>query len=478
MGHKVERARKLNILIIEDKTEISGELNKYINLIHCGGLGKKNNSSVNTVFEVMESITMLSLDQQKIDGMLIDIDMSKDNGIKDLKEVFDDKYDPRAAFTVNCRKSERASIKTDGLNPYGPILALPFLAFATKLFTVQPVSNFWENEELRHNGYFLTSLSLVLTAASLNSDEPRVIGIDDLYEGLRKKNFESLNVSTEGTSQVRMPKEGISMALERIRKILPDRFYFTDIDPISEEINQMERALSRSNVASYKKRFEEMSLNLIDFEGRSENILLSSIFADILVSDIFRKSIKHIRRKCNDWANGDDRTFPKTIAKIKNDVLEKVSVDQVLGVKRSTITTTSMLGKLGLESNFKQKVIARRYTALLAWTKSWFLKLTQEGFEKEHIREITYRCLGFNSGTKQYMSLIGLRSSQSDRLFPSFSREGTTAVSKYYLCDPVSNSQLSAYDIKVCRKYFQELCQQNDIDFSEAEPLLPNWLKC
>src|SRR5262245_44095972 len=141
---KMRDARKLRVLVIEDRERISGsDFEKYLDIDLCAGV--KPNMDLNAA----GALDLLARYQQAdprpaLDILLVDGDMSNDRALYGWHKDKTTTWDPSVLFKFAHQHPGRNtdSVLHD-LAPYGPIISLPFISYASMLFVVQPVSAYW-----------------------------------------------------------------------------------------------------------------------------------------------------------------------------------------------------------------------------------------------------------------------------------------------------------------------------------------------
>jgi hypothetical protein len=383
-------ARKLRALIIEDQAPlVSPNFESRIDIERCSGLRGNHDLGAAGALELMRSYHCAE-PRPRIDILVVDVDMSKDPALRGWDSDPTTTRDPSVLFRL---ATEAVEDTGDGaartLAPYGPAVALPFLAYASSLFVVAPVSAYWSTGAVTNNGFFLVSMSLVATAARIAKNEEADVSPEDVQRLLRTRRLRELGVSDRNSGAILEP--AIINALRDIRDELPNRFYFFGIEPVVKTITALLTGFQSKKVkrAELVRALDGLAIDLPSVvDGRVERILVTSLFADVFVEANPEQALDSIRTTMETWARDEARNVHPLVLQVRTKVMDQIQMPVEAKAPRSktgaSARATTLLAELGLPQKSFKNFAARRYMALMAWTRGWYFYLRENAHDPRY----------------------------------------------------------------------------------------------
>lgn len=480
----MSEARRLRVLVIEDRERISGsELAKFLDIDICSGVKANPDLNAAGALDLLSEYRNIS-PRPSLDILIVDVDMSKDRALRGWEKDGRTTWDPSMLFRLQHQDGEGDGVPHE-LAPYGPILALPFISYASPLFVVQPVSAYWDAPAVYNNGFFLISMSLIATVAGRSMSG--FITPEDVQRALRTRDLDQLGLAER--SGTTLLEDGIRLSLAWLRRTMKDNFYFLGVEPAIEKISAT-LADYRSGAIVRADLLGALDAISIDLQcvgsSRADRVLLSSLFADMLVrrGRPPNEVLEGILVALKHWGDDENLNMRQLVKRLRTDIMDAIWKPGVRDAHAGD-SAQSLVRQLNYDKQSAQFLAARRYVMLMAWTRAWYEYVLSGG--KKKLKALAQEALGMgdNSNDWQRLALWGKdRAGFVDEhthlhfLEPFWFVNGAApAISDYYLDNRTgAQLRLSAFDRAVCRDYLGWLEKKKELP-DMAREQLPAWLR-
>jgi hypothetical protein len=361
-----------------------------------------------------------------IDIILLDVNMEKDLG-----------------------KSRWNWGTSDGVAPYGPLLALPYLNVSS-LTQFVPYSEFWQRPDVNRNGYVLLSLAFIFSAV-----RDRRVGLDRINRLIAR-----------GTSP-KLPHEALPLGLIRFRKRLlaaAKRKELMLLD-VAKTIQSVEDLISCANIFDVPLNVpgteEPLSVDWVHRNGEIDRVRLTSMFADLLNFSSCPKSgdLERIVDELRKW--------PSAATAVWDEEHLYDSALEILVQCGCDASSEDILARAVDDHNFVLSsrgpiYLLRRTVMLFAWVVAWYLKVHRAMPKTwETVRRIFYhgsRETTFDHRYKVYLGRDRKTVSYEIHRTP-FSRVNNQAeefVRQSYMLTEDKAGFLVPRDLRLCRQFAED----------------------
>jgi hypothetical protein len=254
---------------------------------------------------------------------------------------------------------------SDGVAPYGPLLALPYLNVSS-LTQFAPYSEFWQRPEVNRNGYVLLSLAFIFSAV-----RDRPVGLDRINRLIAR-----------GTSP-KFPHEALPLGLIRFRRRLlaaAKRCELTLLD-VSNTIRNVEDLISCATSLKAPLNApgteEAVSVNWVHRNGEVDSVMLTSMFADLLdfSSDPTQDDLKRIVDELRKWPSAATAVWDEE--HLYNSAVE-ILIQCGACDNSGDILAESVDNHNFVLSSRGPAHLLRRTVMLFAWVIAWYLKVHRD----------------------------------------------------------------------------------------------------